>query len=117
MDVEKTMQFILDVQASQAVSIARQQEAVARQEAAIARQEAAIARHDELSEKNDETFDRIGQRMLELILFMEDYKRTQLEHRDELDELSRTTDRKFQETTEKLNALIQVVDGLVHRKQ
>lgn len=87
MDVEKTIQFILDMQAKHEVWLQRHQEAIARIDAAI-----------------EANAGRIGQ-LVDVSMSLANNLQT----------LGEETDRRFRETDYKLNALIDTVDKLVKR--
>ena len=101
MDVEKTMQFVLDQQAQLVVSVQKLGEAHAVLAADMQRLQGAQARQQEM----------IGQ----VVSIVRDLA---IAHRD----LAESTDRRFreladkvQDVTDNLNALIKIVDELIRR--
>jgi uncharacterized membrane protein YccC len=95
MDVEKTMQFILEMQARHEATIQQILEAQGRHEAAMQQLDERLNRVSALSEANTA---RIGQ--------LVDVCASLANHGEE-------TDRRFRETDFKLNALIETVDKLI----
>ena len=105
MDVEKTMQFILDVQAATAVKLDQLAERTAANEAVLAAQIAEnkqyLSQFSNLMmtwvERHDRRMDQLTERM------------------DQLTEKVDRTSEKVDQTTENMNALVKVVDGLIRR--
>ena len=105
MDVEKTMQFILDAQAATSVQLDRLTEIVAGNHASQA------ARNAELSTQIAAQKDHLDQFSNLMMTWVERHDKRM----DQLAERQNRTDEKVAQTTENLNALIKVVDGLVRR--
>ena len=115
MDVEKTMQFMLDMQAKHEAAVQKHDEQIARLDEHLARLEAALAKHDEQIAQNaaqiqavTDLVGRLAQAEIRLV--------------ERINQLAEKTDREIGELREaqarsdyKLNALIETVDKLVRR--
>ncbi|GEM_PF-1491972 len=114
MDVQKTMEFILE---QQAAAVVRQ----AQLETRMAEYEAENQAWFKRFESGMSAIQQTQLRQLEMIDGLVDESKRQRERLNEtqekLDHFIVATERRFNETQEKLDALISVVDGIVRRIQ
>ena len=94
MDAEKTMQFLLDQQAGHDERLAKLETNVTRL-ATIA--ELQIESHDRLAQRTAAGFAKVDEQLRQLA------------------EAQKATDVQLKATDERLNALIQIVDGVIRR--
>ena len=101
MDVEKTMQFILEMHARHEATIQQILEAQGRHEAAMQRLDERLNRVSALSEANTTRISQLVDVCMSLAA--------------NLEKVGEETDRRFRDTDYKLNALIETVDKLIRR--
>jgi septal ring factor EnvC (AmiA/AmiB activator) len=108
MDVEKTIQFLLDHQAGHDERLAKLETNVTRL-ATIA--EMQIVSHDRLAERTAAGFAKVDEQLRQLA---ESQKATDAQLKA-TDVQLKATDVQLKATDDRLNALIQIVDGVIRR--